>query len=55
MRIKHAKIKVGDTVVRDMYACYRKVDNVIGFYDEINEVFYTNAGTGNFTKGGDIE
>lgn len=54
LRIKSVEIKVGGTVVRSMYACYRKADNVIGFYDETNDVFYTNAGTGSFTKGGDI-
>lgn len=53
-RIKSAIIKVGGTVVRNMKACYRKSDNVIGFFDETNSVFYTNAGTGTFTKGGDI-
>jgi len=53
-RIKSAIIKVGGTIVRNMKACYRKSDNVIGFFDEVNSVFYTNVGTGAFTKGGDI-
>lgn len=34
--------------------CYRKSDNEIGLYDTINNVFYTNAGTGTFLKGGNI-
>ena len=37
-----------------LYACYRKSDNVIGLYDIDNDVFYTNDGTGSFTKGADI-
>jgi len=37
-----------------LYACYRKSDGVIGMYDVENDVFYTNDGTGDFTKGQDI-
>lgn len=37
-----------------LFACYRKVDGVIGMYDIENDVFYTNDGTGDFTKGQDI-
>jgi hypothetical protein len=37
-----------------LYACYRKADGVIGLYDADNDVFYTNDGTGSFTKGADI-
>jgi hypothetical protein len=37
-----------------LYACYRKADGVIGMYDVENDVFYTNDGTGDFTKGQDI-
>ena len=29
----------------------RKSDNVLGLYDEVNGVFYTNAGTGTFIEG----
>lgn len=34
--------------------CYRKSDDVIGFYDVVNEAFYTNSGSGQFDKGGDV-
>ena len=54
-RIKSATIKQGGVVVRNMYACYRLSDNVIGFYDEVTGTFYTNIGTGSFAKGSDIE
>lgn len=37
-----------------LYACYRKSDGVIGMYDVDNDVFYTNNGSGTFTKGADI-
>lgn len=40
--------------VRDMIPCYRKSDNVIGMYDIVKDVFYTNAGTGTFTKGSNV-
>ena len=37
-----------------LYACYRKADGVIGMYDVENDVFYTNNGSGDFTKGQNI-
>ena len=48
------KIYEGTTLVRNMIPCYRKLDDVVGLYDVKNNVFYTNAGTGTFTKGNDI-
>ena len=39
---------------RNFLACYRKSDGVIGMYDTVNNEFYTNAGTGTFTKGNDV-
>lgn len=41
------------TLVRDFVPCYRKVDNVAGLYDLVNNVFYTNAGSGVFAVGAD--
>jgi len=29
-------------------------DNVIGMWDKVGKQFYTNGGTGTFTKGGDV-
>lgn len=37
-----------------LFACYRKLDGVIGMYDIENDVFYTNDGTGTFAKGADV-
>ena len=38
-------------LVRDFVPCYRNSDNEIGLYDTINDMFYTNQGTGIFTYG----
>lgn len=35
--------------------CYRKSDNKPGLFDLVNNVFYTNQGTGNFEIGKDID
>ena len=40
-------------LVRDFVPCYRKPDNVAGLYDLVNNVFYTNAGSGVFAVGAD--
>lgn len=49
-RIYSFKVETSQGVIRDLYACYRKSDGVIGMYDKINNVFYTNQGSGSFTK-----
>ena len=40
---------------RDMYSVYRKSDNKPGMYDVINNIFYTNQGSGEFIVGPDKE
>lgn len=50
-KVYYCKITVGGTLVRNFVPCYRKSDNIVGLYDIVNGVFYTNAGTGNFAKG----
>ena len=40
---------------RRLVPCYRNSDNVIGLYDIVGNTFYTNSGTGTFTKGNDVE
>ena len=42
------------TIVKNLVPCYRKLDNVIGFYDTINNSFMTTIGSGTLTKGTDI-
>lgn len=53
-KIYNCKIYSNDVLVRDLMPCYRKSDNVIGMYDKINKVFYTNKGTGTFVKGTEV-
>ena len=41
---------IGYINVAALIPCYRKADGVNGFYDTINEIFYTSP-TGTFTRG----
>ena len=52
-KLYYFKIWNGGTLVRDYVPCYRKSDGTIGLYDLVNHKFYTNKGTGTFTKGPD--
>lgn len=47
-------LAIGGTLTRDFVPCYRIADGVIGLYDRVNDVFYTNDGTGTFAKGSDV-
>ena len=49
--IYYVKIYENNTLVRDLVPCYRKSDGEIGLYDLVNDVFYTNQGSGSFTCG----
>lgn len=40
-----------DVMLLDMLPAMRNSDNVLGMYDLVNDVFYTNDGTGVFTGG----
>lgn len=42
------------TLLREFVPCYRKSDSVAGLYDLVNDVFYTNAGSGTFVVGGNV-
>lgn len=53
MRLFAFKFYEDNIIIRDFIPCYRKADNVIGLYDLVNGVFYTNQGTGTFLKGTD--
>ena len=54
MRLYYLKMYSDGDLVRDYVPCYRKSDSVIGLYDLVSKTFYTNQGSGTFTKGGDI-
>jgi hypothetical protein len=43
-----------ETAEYDFIPCYRISDRVAGMYDIVNDVFYTNAGTGEFLVGPDV-
>ena len=53
-RLYSCKIYEGENLVRNFIPCYRKSDGEIGLYDLVNDVFYTNQGSGAFTKGADV-
>jgi hypothetical protein len=53
-RMYYWKMTDNGVVVRHMIPCYRISDNVIGMYDLIGKTFYTNAGSGTFTKGANV-
>ena len=55
MKLYSCKIYDDDTPIRDFVPCYRINDEEVGLYDTINNVFYTNQGTGVFTYGTKIE
>lgn len=50
-KLYNFKITNGTNVIRNFVPCYRNSDNVAGLYDLVNNVFYTNQGTGNFIVG----
>ena len=41
----------GSTLRVNLIPCQRKIDNVIGMYDTVSNVFYPNAGTDDFIAG----
>jgi len=45
----------GTTLVRNMIPCYRRSDLKPGMYDTVNNVFYTNSGSGEFILGPVVE
>lgn len=45
--------RYGKTII-ELIPCYRKSDKEIGLYDIVNDIFYTNQGSGQFTKGNDL-
>ena len=43
-----------NTLVRDYIPCYRNIDGEVGLYDLVNDEFYSNTGTGEFTYGEEV-
>ena len=50
-KIYNCKIWKSGELVRNFVPCYRKADNEVGMFDTVNNVFYTNSGTGSFIPG----
>ena len=50
LKIYFLKIYDNGTLVRDFIPC-QKQDGTVGLWDDVNSVFYGNAGTGTFTAG----
>lgn len=53
-RLYSMTISDNGVLARKLIPCYRKSDNAIGLYDLVNNVFYTNAGTGTFLMGVEV-
>ena len=53
-RLYSAKIYDGNTLVRNFIPC-KNPDGVIGMWDDVNSVFYGNAGTGSFAAGAEVK
>ena len=48
-RLYNAKLYYQGEIIVDLVPCYHILTKTIGLYDVVNNQFYTNAGTGNFT------
>lgn len=46
--------KTTGDLLRDFVPCYRKADEVIGFYDLATQSFFTKSGSSDFEKGEDV-
>lgn len=54
-RIWEARISAGADVIRHFVAARRDSDSELGMYDLVNDVFYTNQGTGAFIGGAPVQ
>lgn len=53
-RFSYFRILSSGVIRCDLVPCYRKADGEIGMFDLVSKTFLTNAGTGTFTKGADV-
>lgn len=51
MKLYELKLTEGATIKHNFVPCYNINSGVIGLYDTVNDVFYTNAGSGEFLYG----
>lgn len=55
MKIHSFKLWDNNKLVRNMMPAQRNSDSVLGMYDIVNNIFYTNSGTGTFIAGPIVE
>lgn len=55
IKLFYLKIYQNDELTRNYIPCYNKNNDKIGLYDTVNDIFYTNYGSGTFKKGLEIE
>ena len=53
-KLRSCKIYDNGTLVRDFIPC-KNASGVVGMWDDVNSVFYQNAGSGTFTSGPEIK
>ena len=54
VKIYYCKIYDDGVLVRNFIPC-KNPSNVVGLYDTVNDVFYSNAGSGSFIAGAEVE
>ena len=54
-RIYGTKMWDNENLVRNFIPAKRNSDNVVGMYDTVTQTFFTNAGSGTFTAGPEIQ
>lgn len=53
-KVYYCKVWENGVLIRDMIPC-KNSSNVVGMYDTVTNAFYTNAGTGSFVAGAEVE
>ena len=54
LKVSSFEMTVDSVLIRKLVPCYRKSDDEIGMFDLVTGTFFTNAGTGTFTKGSNV-
>ena len=54
VKIYSYRASLDGQLLRDFVPCKRNSDNELGMYDLVNDVFYTNSGTGEFVSGPEV-
>lgn len=53
-KLRSFQIENSGVLQRDFISCYRKSGGAIGLFDTVSQTFFTNVGSGTFTKGADV-